>query len=388
MSKKFKRPPRGFTEEAAKRRVEWIKQETGIDYSDMLIEHPDKLQGIIEQYIGYNPIPMAIASPLLLHGDYAQGEFMLPVCTLEGTLVYSLTRGMMATADSGGITTRHLGQRLSRAPVFCFSNIQEVKPFINFIDLHLEQIKQAAESSTKYGKLLDIRKTILGSMIILEFIYFTDNAAGQNMVTFATQEACKFIHQKYKHHNYDFFLESGLNCDKKLSRRTMSVGRGHSVIAEASLSTRVLSRLLHITTEQVCEFFRIGSLVSHVTGTVGLQLHIANALTAIYMAMGQDVACVAENALGNLEVHEGPDDTVRIVVTTPSLTIGTVGGGVRLPSQQRNLELVGCHEGKDSSKKLAEIITGSVLCLEVSLFAAIVSDTFANAHKTYGRNNV
>lgn len=383
MKKFYKRPPRGFTQESTEKRVAWVKEATELDYSEVLTEDVDKLSGILEQHLGFHTIPIAVASPLLLHGDYAEGYFMLPVCTVEGTLVYSLTRGMMATADSGGITTRYLGQKISRAPVFMFQNIEEVKPFIAFIDKHYDTIKKIAESTTRYGKLLEIRKTVINCMVILEMVYSTANAAGQNMVTIASQEACLYIQQKYGKVKY--FLESGLNCDKKLSRRTMSVGRGHSVLTEVVLKESVLRRLLHIDCESTFDFFSMGAQVSQVTGTLGIQLHIANALTAIYMAMGQDVACVAENSLGNIstkEVNEG----LKISLTLPSLTIGTVGGGTRLPSQQRNLKMIGCHEGENSVKKLAEIIGGATLCLEISLMSAIISNTFAESHKTYGRS--
>lgn len=385
MNIKCKRPPKGFTAESTQKRVQWVENSSGIDLSSVLTTSTENLQGVIEQHVGFHTIPLAIASPLLIHGDYADGYFKLPVCTVEGTLVYSLTRGMMATEGCGGIIVRHLGQRISRAPVFNFNTIQEIRPFIKFIDKHYKEIKRAAEDTTRFGKLLSIGKTILNCMVVLEFVYNTDNAAGQNMITIATKAACIYIMQKYGPVQY--YLESGLNCDKKLSRRTMAEGRGHAVQTEVVLTKSVYSRLLHIEKERAKEFFAMGAIVSQVTGTLGTQLHIANALTAIYLAMGQDVACVAENSLGNLEVIEGENDDLKILLTLPSLTIGTIGGGVNLPSQRRNLELIQCHEGKDSAKKLAEIIGGAVLCLELSLLSAIVSDTFAESHSTYGRKN-
>jgi hydroxymethylglutaryl-CoA reductase (NADPH) len=148
----------------------------------------------------------------------------------------------------------------------------------------------------------------------------------------------------------------------------------------------ILKRLLHIDSASALEFFIMGSQIAQVTGTLGIQLHIANALTAIYMAMGQDVACVAENSLGNLAAKK-VDEGLRISITLPSLTIGTVGGGTKLASQYRNLKMIGCHEGENSAKKLAEIIGGATLCLEISLLSALMSNTFADAHKKYGRKN-
>ena len=39
-------------------------------------------------------------------------------------------------------------------------------------------------------------------------------------------------------------------------------------------------------------------LGSQMAGLLGVNLHVANALAALYLALGQDVACVAENAIG------------------------------------------------------------------------------------------
>ena len=53
--------------------------------------------------------------------------------------------------------------------------------------------------------------------------------------------------------------------------------------------------------------------------------------------------------------------------------------------QQRNLELLGCSDGKHSSRKLAEIIAGAALALDISLICAVGSHTWTDAHMKYGR---
>lgn len=380
----LKTPPRGWTPEDTKRRVDFVQRRSGIDFTDTLVEAPDKLAGIIEQHIGYQTIPMAVAAPLVLDGEYAAGKFIVPVCTLEGTLVYSLTRGMMATAESG-IRIRHLWQRISRAPMFILDDVDTITPFFNFVDKHFEGIRAAAESTTRYGKLLEIRKIPIHKAVVLELWFSTGNAAGQNMVTIAAQAACQYIQKHFPIKNY--YLESGLNCDKKASRRTLSVGRGHAVAAQAHISSKTLKLLLGVETEHFIEFSRAAIAAGQFAGVLGSQLHIANALAAVYLATGQDMGCVAENSVGNIDFTDNKDGSVEVMLTLPSITVGTVGGGTRLPSQRRNLELLGCAEGEHSAKKLAEIIGGVAMCLEISLLSAIVSNTFAQAHAKFGRTN-
>ena len=114
-------------------------------------------------------------------------------------------------------------------------------------------------------------------------------------------------------------------------------------------------------------------------------IHVSNALTAIYLATGQDTACVAENSIGHFTV-EKVDDGITWRLTLPSLTVGTVGGGTRLSQQQQNLKLLGCSDGDEhSSRKLAEIIASAALGLEISLGSAIMSHTWTSAHMKYGR---
>ncbi len=385
MDKSFRRPPSGWNSVDTQKRIDWVKKYKNIDYSNVLFEAPENLSGIIEQQVGFNTIPMAVASPLCLHGDYAQGNFIVPVCTVEGSLVYSLTRGMMATAENGGILVHHLGQRVNRSPVFLLKSIKEIAKFIAFAKEHHEEIKNIAESTTRYGKLVEVNPIVIHRSVVLDMIFETGNAAGQNMVTIAAKYACEYIRKNFPIEQY--FLESGFNCDKKASRLTMTSGRGHSVVAEAYISEKTLRRLLGVTSKDVLTFLRAGESTTHFTGVIGAHLHISNALTAVYMATGQDVACVAENALGNLDCVGEEGGGITLHVRLPSLTIGTVGGGTRLPSQKRNLELIGCAEGEHSAKKLAEIIVGVSMCLEVSLLAVIVSNTFAEAHKKFGRND-
>ena len=373
--------PNGYTSDDTNNRLKWLKDKTGIDLDTNLENLPEDLKGIIENHIGYMKIPMALAGPLQVDGGYAQGEYYVPLCTLEGTLAISMTRGMVATKRCGGIRVNHIKQELSRAPVFIFDDLNKADQFSGWIKQNFKSIKKIADSTSNYGRLLRIDHYPIQNYIILDFILDTGNAAGQNMVTLAAKVACDYIKNKT---GADFILESGFNSDKKASARNMIMGRGHSVIAETTITNSVIRRILKADMLEMEKMQRVGPTITRLAGTEGCHLHISNALTAIYLATGQDTACVAENAIGHYQT-EPIDDGVKFRLTLPTLTVGTVGGGTRLLPQKQNLKLLGCDKGKHSSKKLAEIIAASTLALEISLFSAIASDTFTKAHMTYGR---
>ena len=145
-----------------------------------------------------------------------------------------------------------------------------------------------------------------------------------------------------------------------------------------------MKRILKVDPDILYDNWTYFPIVSSMAGTHGNGVHVSNALTAIYLATGQDTACVAENSIAHFGL-EKTGEGLKFKLTLPSLTVGTVGGGTRLKMRKRNLELLGCHEGENSSKKLAEIIAGATLALELSLFCAIGSHTWTDAHMKYGR---
>ncbi len=373
--------PKGYASKDTDKRLDWLSEKIGFDYDSDLSITPEDLKGIIENHIGFMKIPMAVAGPLKIDGKYAKGEYYVPICTLEGTLAISMTRGMIATHRCDGIRVSHIKQELSRAPVFTFDNLNKSADFMSWIDENFSEIKSIAESTTNYGKLLRIDQYPIQNYVILDFILDTGNAAGQNMVTLAAKNSCDYIKEKT---GAEFFLESGFNSDKKASARNMIMGRGHSVIAETTISNSVIRSILDVDIANLKKYQEIGPTTTRLAGTEGCHLHISNALTAIYLATGQDTACVAENSIGHYQI-EPQENNVKFRLTLPSMTIGTVGGGTRLSPQQQNLKLLGCDTGDTAARKLAEIICASALALEISLFSALASHTFTRAHMKYGR---
>ena len=110
----------------------------------------------------------------------------------------------------------------------------------------------------------------------------------------------------------------------------------------------------------------------------------ANALAAIFIACGQDPACVAEAAIGITRMDLTDEGDLYVSVALPNLICGTVGGGTHLPTSRECLEMIDCYGG-GKARKLAEIICATVLCGEVSIIGAMAAGDFAEAHETYGR---
>ena len=78
-----KTPPRGYETEDMQRRVDWLAQQTGHRIKEFSLEEPTNYKGLVENQIGYIGMPLSIAGPLKIAGNYANGDFYVPLCTLE-----------------------------------------------------------------------------------------------------------------------------------------------------------------------------------------------------------------------------------------------------------------------------------------------------------------
>ncbi len=63
---------------------------------------PDEVRGNVENFAGATQVPLGLAGPLRVNGEHAQGEFLMPLATSEGTLVASYNRGMKVAREAGG----------------------------------------------------------------------------------------------------------------------------------------------------------------------------------------------------------------------------------------------------------------------------------------------
>jgi hydroxymethylglutaryl-CoA reductase (NADPH) len=234
------------------------------------------------------------------------------------------------------------------------------------------------------AKLQYIDPYLASKFVFLRFNFTTGDAAGQNMVGRATFAACSWMIDNYKGIR-NFYLESNFATDKKASQINIMRTRGKRVTAEAVIKRDVLIQHMRVEPEGLAYHNGIANVGAILSGANNNGLHSANAITAMFIATGQDVANVAESSAGLIYTELTPARDLYISITIPSLIVATYGGGTGLATQRECLELLGCH-GKGKVNKLAEIIAGAVLAGEISLAAAISSSDWVSSHEKYGRN--
>jgi hydroxymethylglutaryl-CoA reductase (NADPH) len=357
---------------------------TNLDHlSKYSLSMEEALKRNIENPIGTVQIPVGIAGPLEVYGEHAKGDYYIPLATSEGALVASVNRGCSVIKSAGGVTARIIDDKMTRAPVIKTESITEALKIKNWIKEHFEDLKEAAEQTTRHGKLVKIDPVVVvGKYVYPRFVYTTGDSMGMNMVTIATETALKILTEETSGHVIS--LSGNLDVDKKPAAINMIEGRGKTISAEISIPRDIIEKKLKTTPEAIVEVNIAKNLVgSAIAGSMGFNAHYANMIGAIFLATGQDEAHIVEGSLG-ITVAEVTNGDLYFSVTLPDVPIATFGGGTRLETAHECLDIMGVY-GAGNVGKFAEIVSGTVLAGELSLLGALAAGHLARAHKDLGR---
>jgi hydroxymethylglutaryl-CoA reductase (NADPH) len=380
-------PFNDYTRDAAAARREFLEERTGasLEHVGAYSFEPELVSGNVEHFTGVAQVPIGVAGPLLVDGEHAQGEFYVPLATAEGTLIASYNRGMKLLYEAGGVKTTILDDRMQRAPAFLFESAREARDFSHWLSEHFDEIAEAAQATTKSGRLIEIEQYSASRMLYTRFDYTTGDAAGQNLTGKATAAACAWIAANYEPGIERFFLESNFATDKKSSQVNMLRTRGKRVVAEAVIPDALFRDVMNSGTDLMYRARQVSNLGGFMAGVNNNGAHSANGITAMFIATGQDAANVAESSAALVYAERRENSDYYYSVTIPSLIVATYGGGTGLATQRECLELLGCY-GKGQVRKFAEIVAATVLCGELSLGSAIVAEEWVRAHDLLGRN--
>jgi hydroxymethylglutaryl-CoA reductase (NADPH) len=377
-----------FTKEGQQLRLDFIEDNTSasLDYisQNKSFEGHKDLKGNIENFIGMSQIPTGILGPLVVEGGSAKGPFYVPLATSEGTLVASYSRGARACRESGEIRSVCLKEGVQRSPIFKFKNLDQVAEFLGWISKEQVQFGKIVAKTSNYAQLINIDTNIEGNQVILNLSFTTGDAAGQNMVTLATHAICAYIEENNPVKPDLWFIESNFSGDKKATVNSFVNVRGKKVSSEIVLKKEVVIEVLKTTPQLMFEYWQTSFMGAVKCGAIGAQGHFSNGLAAIFIACGQDAACVSEASVGITRMEVTAEGDLYCSVTLPNLIVGTVGGGTSLPTQKECLEIMDCY-GAGNAKKFAEICGALCLAGEISIIAALSAGQFAAAHAKHGR---
>ncbi|XP_052793013.1 3-hydroxy-3-methylglutaryl-coenzyme A reductase-like isoform X2 [Mya arenaria] len=347
-----------------------------------------------ENVVGYMPVPVGVAGPLLLDGH----EYMVPMATTEGCLVASTNRGCRALSQSGGVQSVLLGDGMCRGPVVRFPSARkacELKLWLEKTD-SFDRLSEVFSTTSRFAQLQHIQTAQAGRLLYIRFTASTGDAMGMNMLSKGVEKCLQSLQTDFP--TMEIISLSGNFCtDKKPSAINWIEGRGKSVVCDAVIPGPVVQSMLKTTVKDLVELNINKNLIgSAMAGSIGgFNAHAANIVTAMFIATGQDPAQVvaSSNCITLMEVTGEKSEDLYISCSMPSLEVGTVGGGTILPPQAACLKMLGVQGSCDSApgnnaQQLARVVCATVLAGELSLMAALAAGHLVRSHLRHNRSSI
>lgn len=219
-----------------------------------------------ENVLGYVPIPVGYAGPLLLDGS----KYFVPMATTEGALVASTNRGCKALSVRG-VTSIVEDVGMTRAPCVRFSSVAraaEAKHWIND-EQNYQRIKAEFDSTSRFGRLKECHIAMDGPQLYIRFVALTGDAMGMNMVSKGAEMALKCIKREFP--DMQIISLSGNFCsDKKPAAINWIKGRGKRVVTECIIPAATLRSVLKTEAKVLVECNKLKNMSgSAMAGSIG-----------------------------------------------------------------------------------------------------------------------
>ncbi|XP_063878280.1 3-hydroxy-3-methylglutaryl-coenzyme A reductase-like isoform X2 [Scylla paramamosain] len=342
-----------------------------------------------ENVVGYMPVPVGVAGPLLVNGK----KYMVPLATTEGCLVASTNRGCRALVN--GVKSQIIRDGMTRAPSVRLPSATQATEVYMWLRKreNFAIIKEGFDSTSRYARLQDLHVGIAGRLLYMRFVAHTGDAMGMNMVSKGTEAGLKALKKFFP--EMEVLSMSGNYCvDKKPSAINWIEGRGKSVVCEAVVPGKVVTDVLKTRVSALVEACITKNLVgSSLAGSIGgNNAHAANIVAAMFIACGQDPAQVvgSSNCMTLMEQWGEYGEDLHITVTMPSLEVGTVGGGTSLQPQASCLSMLNVKGANvenpgENACQFAKILASTVLAGELSLMSALAAGHLVKSHMAHNR---
>ena len=173
-----------------------------------------------------------------------------------------------------------------------------------------------------------------------------------------------------------------MSGDKKATTHSFMRVRGKKVSAEVVRAGGARRAAVAHDARAMVDYWRMSVLGGVMSGTIGVQGHYANGLAALFIACGQDAACVAEAAVGV---------TRSSCATTAGCTRRDAAEHDRRHGRRRHrpAEPAGCLDilglAGAGTHALRGGCRGAALAGELSIIGALAAGHFTRAHQQLAR---
>ena len=136
-----------YSQEKCDLRRYWVEQYAGTSLRNLSQwwkegNRPDLLKRHAEMPIGLVKVPLAVAGPLQINGNFARGNFLAPLTTTEGEVVALTNSGAEALNNSGGVQVYASKLKMSGCPVFEMAKPEDAHDMGEWLKTRQDQIQQ------------------------------------------------------------------------------------------------------------------------------------------------------------------------------------------------------------------------------------------------------
>jgi hydroxymethylglutaryl-CoA reductase (NADPH) len=353
-----------------------------------------------ESVTGLVSIPVSVAQLQVSLGAYelsedgevvetgrSDEEVTVPLAHTEGGLTASVQRGAKAIAESGGVRTYVVADRITRASCFICKDAGDALTLARWVEGQVPAMRDFLRDSdikelSRYAVLREAKTHVVGPMCHVLWRFTTGDAFGANMMTrnaYALNMA--YVLPQSPVTIERAILEANMGGDKKPSFEYFQQGHGKTVIAEVTLTDAAIERVLRTTPADLDALAWTGTHGAVASGMQSVAFTPASAIAAVFAATGQDLGLVGTSSMAH-GTGRRVDGGVHASIRFPGIEVGTVGGGTTLPDPARWLGVMDC-AGPGKVYRLAQLVAATALALEISASAAMAtagSENFFRAH--------
>ncbi len=356
----------------------YLEKKLGINLSSIastILDFDEIASRNIENSIGAIQIPLAVVGPLSINGDYASGEFYIPLATTRKAVVSGINRGCEAITLSGGARVKIIKNYIVRHTLLKTKNLAEAIKIDEWIKKNFELLKDAAERIIQHGKLKEIRSFIAGNIIWLKHVYLVEDIINENSLTKGINEICETLKKNLDNIKCITFDENLHDSFKGSSYLDEFHSKGKYVIAEALIKDDILEKVLKTSPEKIYYNKLAENLIDNNIAicSINYNIRFADIITSMYMATGQDLLRAIRSSIGCTRIEIREESSLYISVTLPNLEVEVIEKNIELPTQREALSLIGITEENPhiNASKFAEIVASTVLAGELNSLATV-----------------
>ncbi|KAK2961288.1 putative 3-hydroxy-3-methylglutaryl-coenzyme A reductase 1 [Blattamonas nauphoetae] len=346
-------------------------------------------------------IPIGITENILVNGIAS----MIPLSTTEGALIASFSRGNKLLTQSGGVVSCAIDNGYTLSAVISLSNLEELDQFQTHLSQPslFESLSLAVSDSNPSLCLGDVESYIVAQNVSVVFRLRHRTSSFKHIQSKLITNLLKIIKKSSPVSFTLLSIQTPFSSSSSPSVSNIVKPSGFTVSSDVVIPAQLLQTVMHVSPQTFLSLNQkknyLGSSLACTLG--GNNAHASNALSALFLACGQDMSLIPTCSACFLTTELTDSGDLHVSCTMPSLLVDVsspLASSVQkslitfLLSDEKNVfppttdsEMQEDEVIKNANKRFAMIAASVVLAGELSLISSLAQGTLMDAHNALNR---